>query len=171
MKEAVVYKADIGADPLILDKGVNTVYAFSIPVYRLFLVSFYRYHQIIKGKKVDAKCNKFLSIEELIKILDASVVLDRGWLKDGISCVYASDLMSDILSHSRPNSLLLTGLINSQTVRTAEMVEIVAVCFIHGKLPHAETIELAQQNELPLLTTRLSMFEACGKLYNAGIIS
>jgi len=118
---------------------------------------------------VDSNYVKLLSIDELIKIIDASVVLDMGWLKDGISCVYASDLMSDILSHSKPNSLLLTGLINSQTVRTAEMVDITVVCFIHGKLPHADTIELAKQNKLPLLTTKYSLYEACGRLYEAGM--
>jgi len=116
---------------------------------------------------VESKCGDFLDIDELIKIIDASVILDLGWLKGNISCVYASDLMSDILSYSKPGSLLLTGLINSQTVRTAEMVEIAVVCFVHGKLPHKETIKLAQQNELPLLTTKYSMFEACGRLYSA----
>ena len=114
-------------------------------------------------------CQKFFSIDELIRMLDARVLLDSGWLNDGIECVYASDLMSDILSHSKPNSLLLTGLINSQTVRTAEMVEIAAVCFVHEKLPHSETVELAKKNRLPLLTTRYSMFEACGRLYSAGM--
>jgi predicted transcriptional regulator len=118
---------------------------------------------------MDRGCDKHFSIDELIQILDAKVVLDSGWLKDGIGCVYASDLMSDILSNSKPNSLLLTGLINSQTVRTAEMIEIAAVCFVHGKLPHSETVELAKQNSLPLLTTKYSMFEACGKLYSAGM--
>ncbi len=118
---------------------------------------------------MDSNCEKILSIDELIKIIDASVLLDKGWLKGAISCVYASDLMSDILSYSKPGSLLLTGLINSQTVRTAEMVEIMAVCFVHGKLPHNETIELAQQNELPLLTTKYSVFEACGRLFAAGM--
>jgi len=116
---------------------------------------------------VESNCGKIFNIEELIKIIDASVVLGSSWLKGTISCVYASDLMSDILSYSKPGSLLLTGLINSQTVRTAEMVEITVVCFVHGKLPHKETIELAQQNELPLLTTKYSMFEACGRLYSA----
>jgi hypothetical protein len=50
------------------------------------------------------------------------------------------------------------------------MVEIAAVCFIHGKTPHTETIDLARANEMPLLTTRFSMFEACGKLYAAGLV-
>jgi predicted transcriptional regulator len=112
-----------------------------------------------------------LSLEEVLKILGAEIILDKDWLRGAISTVYGSDLMSDILSFSKPNSLLLTGLINPQTIRTAEMVEIAAICFIHGKRPHEETVELAKMNEMPLIGTPLSMFEACGRLYAAGLVS
>jgi len=112
-----------------------------------------------------------LPVDEVLKILEAEIILDKGWLREEISTVYGSDLMSDILSYSKPNSLLLTGLINPQTIRTAEMVEISAICFIHGKRPHKETVELARINEMPLLGTKMSMFEACGKLYAAGLMN
>jgi len=110
-----------------------------------------------------------IRIEELLKVLEASILLDEGWLQEEISTVYCSDLMSDILSFSKSNSLLLTGLINPQTIRTAEMVEIAAICFIHDKRPHNETGERARKNQMPLLTTKFSMFEACGRLYSAGL--
>ena len=108
-----------------------------------------------------------LSFQELNEILKAEILLDDGWIRDGFQSVYSSDLMSDILAYSRPNSLLLTGLINPQTIRTAEMVEIAAICFVHGKQPHTETVEAARQINLPLLSTRFSMFEACGRLFAA----
>ena len=110
-----------------------------------------------------------IHIEELLEILEADIFLGENWLNGEISSVYSSDLMSDILSFSKPNSLLLTGLINPQTVRTAEMVEIAAICFIHGKHPHRETLDLAKKNEIPLFGTRFSMFEACGRLYSTGL--
>jgi hypothetical protein len=112
-----------------------------------------------------------LKVEDLLRILEARVILDSGWLRGEISTAYGSDLMSDILSFSKPNSLLITGLINPQTIRTAEMVEIAAICFIHGKRPHKETVELARLNEMPLIGTEMSMFEACGKLYTAGLMN
>ena len=113
--------------------------------------------------------DKAFSVHEVLTTLEAEVLLDDGWLRDGIISVTASDLMSDILSHSKPKSILLTGLTNPQTIRTAEMIEISAVCFILGKQPHEETIELARKNQIPLLSTPLSMFDACGKLYAAGL--
>ena len=110
-----------------------------------------------------------LSVKDLLATIKAEILLDDGWFQDGINSISASDLMSDILSHSRSKSLLLTGLTNPQTIRTAEMVEIAAVCFVLGKMPHEETVELARQNQMPLLTTPLSMYAACGKLYAAGL--
>jgi len=109
------------------------------------------------------------SIENLIEILEAEIILNDDWFRDSICYISASDLMSDILSFSKRNSLLLTGLTNPQTIRTAEMVDIAAICFVHNKIPHEETIELAKKNQMPLLRTPLSMFFACGKLYYAGL--
>ena len=110
-----------------------------------------------------------LSLEEITVILEAEIILGEHWINKKIETIYCSDLMSDILSFSDSKSLLLTGLINPQAVRTAEMVEIAAICFVHGKHPHEETIELARQNDIILLSTKLSMFEASGKLYCASI--
>jgi hypothetical protein len=108
--------------------------------------------------------------EEILRTLHADTILNDGWLNGDIVRVYGSDLMSDILSFSKPNSLLLTGLINPQTIRTAEMVDIAAICFVHGKRPHDETLDLARENQMPLFCTRFSMFEACGRLFAAGLV-
>lgn len=113
---------------------------------------------------------KSFSVQDLLTALNAQILLDDGWFRDGIVYVCASDLHSDILSHSRPKSILLTGLTTPQAIRTAEMVEIAAVCFVHGKMPHEETLELARDNQMPLLITSLSMYDACGRLYVAGMI-
>jgi predicted transcriptional regulator len=108
-----------------------------------------------------------LPLKEIAEILEAELILDEGWLKKEIETIFCSDLMSDILSFSNSRSLLLTGLINPQVVRTAEMVEIKSICFVHGKLPHEDTIELAKQDKIVLLSTKFSMYEACGRIYMA----
>jgi predicted transcriptional regulator len=78
--------------------------------------------------------------------------------------------MSDVLAFTKAGSLLLTGLTNPQVVRTAEMADIVAICFTRGKKPDEGTIRLAKSKGLPLLTTRLPMFESCGRLYKSGVV-
>lgn len=79
------------------------------------------------------------------------------------------DLMSDVLAFVKDQSLLLTGLINSQVIRTAEMMDIVAVCFVRGKMPPEDVIELAREKEITLLSTSLPLYTACGMLYEKGL--
>ncbi len=106
---------------------------------------------------------------EISKILDADLITNVKNLDKDIFMVCGSDLMSDVLAFIKTDSLLLTGLINPQVVRTAEMAEVVAVCFVRGKRPQDETIKLANEKKIPLLTTKLSMFESCGRLYKRGL--
>ena len=80
-----------------------------------------------------------------------------------------SDIMSDVLSFSTSHSLLLTGLTNAQAVRTAEMADISAVCYVQGKRPSSEAVQLAREKGILLLCTPLSAFEACGRLAAAGL--
>ena len=80
-----------------------------------------------------------------------------------------ADLMSDVLAFSNEKTLLLTGLTNSQVVRTAEMVEIKVIVFVRGKKPQIETISLANQLNIYLYSTEKPLFEACGILYKNGI--
>jgi predicted transcriptional regulator len=77
--------------------------------------------------------------------------------------------MSDVLAFAKPGSLLLTGLTNPQVVRTAEMADLRAICFVRGKKPEKETIEMAESKDIPLLVTPLPMFESCGRLYREGL--
>jgi len=85
-----------------------------------------------------------------------------------ISIVGATDLMSDALCLLEEGALLLTGLITIQVVRTAEMLDLVGVVFVRGKIPPKDVIDLARKSNLPLLSTKYPMYEACGLLYTAG---
>ena len=112
-----------------------------------------------------------MSLEELKQVLFAEVLWGEDYLDEEISLAYGSDLMSDVLAFVKSGSLLLTGLTNSQVIRTAEMAEIKVVCFVSGKTPQKETLQLAEEKGIPVLTTKYSMYEACGRLYKQGLSS
>jgi hypothetical protein len=80
-----------------------------------------------------------------------------------------ADLMSDVLTFGQEGMLLMTGLTNPQVVRTAEMAGIRAIVFVRGKIPPRETIVLAEEKGIPLLATLYTLYEACGRLYKAGL--
>ncbi len=86
-----------------------------------------------------------------------------------IACAFASDLMSDVLRFDLTQGLLVTGLANPQVVRTAEIADAAAILMVRGKDPHPETLYLAGQVGIPIYGTELTMFEACGRLYAAGM--
>lgn len=109
-----------------------------------------------------------MDIREIIKILEADVIHGEA-LNREITQIAAADLMSDVLSFSREGALLLTGLTNSQVIRTAEMSDITAICFVRGKRPQSNVIELGKKMGISLLVTELFMYEACGKLYLKGL--
>ncbi len=112
-----------------------------------------------------------MTLEELKNILEAEVLWDDDYLNMKIQSAYASDLMSDVLTTIRAGALLLTKLTNPQVVRTAEMAEIIAICFVSGKKPPEETMELARKKRIPLLRSKYSMYESCGRLYVEGLPS
>lgn len=110
-----------------------------------------------------------MTLKEVKEVLEAEVVSGSENLEMKIEMGCGSDLLSDVLAFIKANALLLTGLTNPQVVRTAEVSDIRAICFVRGKRPSEETVALAKDRNLPLLSTTLPMFEACGRLYKAGL--
>jgi predicted transcriptional regulator len=102
-------------------------------------------------------------------ILEAETVVGDGNSDLDVKMACGSDLMSDVLAFAKPDSLLLTGLTNLQAIRTAEIAEIKAICFVRGKRPQPDAVELAKEKDIPLLCTTLPMYESCGRLYRHGL--
>jgi predicted transcriptional regulator len=110
-----------------------------------------------------------MKLNDIERILGAEVIAGTELMQEDIKMACGSDLMSDVLAFVKSGSLLLTGLTNPQVVRTAEMADLRAICFVRGKKPDQETIDLATSKDIPLLTTPLPMFESCGRLYREGL--
>ena len=111
-----------------------------------------------------------MKIKEIREILDAKVICGEDFLDRDVFSACGSDMMSDVLAYVKDQSVLLTGLVNSQVIRTAEMMDMVCIVFVRSKQPSAEMIELAQESGIALLASDLRLYEACGKLYSNGLI-
>lgn len=113
-----------------------------------------------------------MTLTEVVEILEGEIILNPDAEDIEIRSVCSTDLMSDLLHFSsRPKSMLITGLANTQVIRTAEIADIKTVVFVLNKRPDRETVEMARQKEIGLVVTRLSRFTACGRLYAAGLKS
>ena len=112
-----------------------------------------------------------MTLAEVLKIVNGRVVSRAVDLSTEVTMACGADLMSDVLAFTHAGTLLMTGLTNPQVVRTAEMAGIKAIIFVRGKHPPAETVRLAESMGIPLLATRYTLYETCGRLYCAGLPS
>ncbi len=110
-----------------------------------------------------------MKLDEITKILNARVICGEENLSREISHVFASDLMSDVLTIDSRNLLLITGLTNVQTIRTSEMADIQNIVIVRNKKVTPEMSEIAIDNKMVILECEFSMFRACGILYAAGM--
>ena len=78
-------------------------------------------------------------------------------------------MMSDVLAYVKDQAVLLTGLVNAQVIRTAQMMDMVCIVFVRNKKPTPDMIALAEESGIVVLTTEKRMYEACGKLYSNGL--
>jgi len=109
-------------------------------------------------------------LKDIIKTVDARVLVGDDKLLDReITTASACDLMSDVLAFAQPGILLVTGLTNSQVVRTAAISQLSGVIIVRGKKPGKDTIELAEKMRVPLLSTPKHMFVLCSELSRAGL--
>lgn len=110
-----------------------------------------------------------MKISMIRELLDAEIVCGEENLEHEVYSACGSDMMSDVLAYVKDQAVLLTGLVNPQVVRTAEMMDMVCIVFVRSKSPTEEMIRLAQESGMVLLKTKKRMYEACGKLYACGL--
>jgi predicted transcriptional regulator len=113
---------------------------------------------------------KLSTIRELLKANVLTGEDEQALSNIDIKSACGSDLMSDVLAFAKDQGLLLTGLVNNQVIRTAEMMDFKAVCFVRGKTPDEGIIKLATMLGMPVLQTDYSLFTACGRLYDKGLM-
>lgn len=109
-----------------------------------------------------------MNIFEAVELVDGKLVAGRPGQRT-IEKAFCSDLMSDVLTIDTDHLLLITGMANVQAIRTAEMADIHAILLVRNKKATPEMIQLAEENNLVLFETPISMFHAAGKLFQAGL--
>ncbi len=110
-----------------------------------------------------------MTIGEIQTLLKAQVLTGETMLDHEVYSACGSDMMSDVLAYVKDQGVLLTGLVNSQVIRTAEMMDMVCIVFVRNKQPTEDMLELAREAGIAVLTSPKRMYEACGKLYAGGL--
>jgi len=111
-----------------------------------------------------------MKLKEVQSLLQATVICaPEDWEETEVKSACGCDLMSDVLAFVKDQALLLTGLVNPQVIRTAEMMDIKVIVFVRGKVPGDDVTELAESLDMTILSTDKPLYVACGKLYKNGL--
>ena len=110
-----------------------------------------------------------MKVNDIKEILNAEIICRDDLMDTEVHTACGSDMMSDVLAFVKEQAVLLTGLVNPQVVRTAEMMDMKAIVFVRGKNPSDEILELAKDAGIAILSTELPLYVSCGKLYMNGL--
>jgi hypothetical protein len=108
-------------------------------------------------------------LKEIKEILNCKSFSPAEMLEREITCCSAADLMSDVLQFAKTGSLILTGLTSNQILHVAEILDLSGIILVRGKIPDNELIAEARARNIPLLSTKIYLFDACGILYEHGM--
>ena len=110
-----------------------------------------------------------MTIADMVRILNARVLLGGDKLDTPVYTACCSDLMSDVLAFVDEKTVLITGLTNPHVIRTSEMLDLKCLVFVRGKVPTEDILDSAEEQGLVVITTKMTAFSACGELYEAGL--
>jgi predicted transcriptional regulator len=110
-----------------------------------------------------------MKLFEIKETLKATVLTCADQLDKTITGCGSADLLEDILAAATEGCVFLTGVTTEEVIRTAIIARIGAVAFVRGKQPGSNVIKLAENYNIPLLSTRYSLFIAGGRLYMQGL--
>lgn len=110
-----------------------------------------------------------MTVAEAVKTLEGQFFYGEDQADREVASACGADLMSDVMAFVKDRVLLLTGLVNPQVIRTAELLDIQCIIFVRGKNPSRDMIDMAEASDIILGGTKLPMFLACGRLYEAGL--
>ncbi len=110
-----------------------------------------------------------MTIREMAERTNATVYAEPDQIDEDLTGAFGSDMMSDVLAFAENRDVLLTGLLNPQIVRTAHMLDMRCIIIVRGKTATEEIKRLAAENGIVLLETKMTMYEASGKLYEGGL--
>ncbi|WP_163717398.1 hypothetical protein [Mangrovibacterium lignilyticum] len=110
-----------------------------------------------------------MKISKICELLAAKVICGETQNNVQIEKGYSSDLMSDVLTLDTDNLLLITGMCNLQTIRTAEMADIRFIVFVRNKKLTDEMLELAKEHGICIMESPFTMFKASGILFKEGL--
>ena len=111
----------------------------------------------------------FVTVFDIAKFFELETRAGKGHLDEEVTGGYASDLLSDVIAHSRKGNLWVTIQTHPNIVAVATMKELAGIILTGGREPDPETLQKAEEEGIPILVSPVFTFELVGRLYQKGI--
>ena len=110
-----------------------------------------------------------MTVFDIIKIFGLRTKAGKDRLHEEVTGGYASDLLSDVIAHTRKGNIWITIQTHPNIVAVATMKELSGIILTGGREPDVETVQKAEEEGIPILVSPLLTFELVGRLYQVGI--
>jgi len=110
-----------------------------------------------------------MKISRICELVSGRIVCGEARKEEEVEYAFASDLMSDVLTVRNGNFILITGLANIQSVRTAEMSDVPFMLLCRNKAVTQEMINVATESNILIVVSPYSMFRCSGLLFREGL--
>ncbi|MBR4939013.1 MAG: hypothetical protein IKZ22_09105 [Kiritimatiellae bacterium] len=99
-----------------------------------------------------------MTLQELTEKVNGKIAVDKPGAV--INAAYASDLLSDVMGHCGDESALITIQNHLNTIAVCTLVGIEAIVVCHDRPIPDDMAEAAKREEVAIITTSMSQFEA-----------
>lgn len=110
-----------------------------------------------------------MNLGEVVKSLSLDLKTGEDEMEREVAGGYASDLLSDVIAGAREGDLWITLQIHQNIVAVAFLNNLAGIVIVGGREPDPETLEKAEEQDIPIMVTALPAYELAGKLYEMGI--
>lgn len=110
-----------------------------------------------------------MTVLDIANSFGFKAIAGKDRLHEEVTGGYTSDLLSDVIAHSRKGNIWITIQTHPNIVAVATMKELAGIILTGGREPDTETVQKAEEEGIPILLSPLFTFEVAGRLYQRGI--
>jgi hypothetical protein len=110
-----------------------------------------------------------MTLAEVAQALSLEVRAAEDKLDTVVTGGYASDLLSCVMANARHGNVWVTLQSHVNIVAVAALLQLAGIIVTEGMIPDPATLEKAQAEGVPILTTRDTTFGVVAQLAQAGI--
>jgi len=110
-----------------------------------------------------------MKLQDVVEELSLSVQAAGSKLETEVTGGYASDLLSCVMAKARQGNVWVTLQSHLNIVAVAALLQLAGIIVTEGMALDAATIEKANEEGIPVLTTPQTTFTVVGRLAELGI--